>query len=212
MKDERKTKAQLIGELTELRKITGRHQTSAEQLSSELATNMREAAYVLRAHDGVIAYTNPAFARMFGYGEDEMVGRHASMVNAPTDKSPEETAAEILGDLERDGVWSGEVDNIKKDGTRFRCSAKVSSFDHAEHGTLLLAVHADITERVNAESALRERVKELRCLHDASEAIRVAKGPDELLASVVRLIPPGWQYPEITCARITVDEDRKSVV
>jgi len=80
-----------------------------------------------------------------------------------------------------------------------------------ERGEWMVAeVNADISERKRAEEALRqrthdlgERVKELSCLYGAS-ALMVGQGGslDEVLQGVVALIPPAWQYADITCARI----------
>jgi signal transduction histidine kinase len=54
--------------------------------------------------------------------------------------------------------------------------------------------------------ALRERVKELTCLYGISRLTESEGAPlGELLERVVQLIPPGWQYPEATEARIVVD-------
>jgi len=56
-------------------------------------------------------------------------------------------------------------------------------------------------------SAYDERVKELNCLYSISHLIETPgiSLPDILLGSV-KLLPPAWQYPQITCARITQDE------
>ena len=50
---------------------------------------------------------------------------------------------------------------------------------------------------------LTQRVKELKCLYGIS-ALRERPGTtlEEILQGVADLIPPSWQYPEITCARI----------
>jgi signal transduction histidine kinase len=57
------------------------------------------------------------------------------------------------------------------------------------------------------EWALRERVKELTCLYGIA---RVTQPPGislaEALQAIVELLPPAWQYPDIACARIVVDE------
>jgi two-component system NtrC family sensor kinase len=54
--------------------------------------------------------------------------------------------------------------------------------------------------------ALRERVKELTCLYGIAQ---VAQQPrlslDGILQSIAELLPPAWQYPEITTARILLD-------
>lgn len=57
-----------------------------------------------------------------------------------------------------------------------------------------------------AQWALRERVKELTCLYGIARiASRPGTGVDQLLTEIVEVLPPGWQYPEITEARITLD-------
>ncbi len=57
-----------------------------------------------------------------------------------------------------------------------------------------------------AQWALRERVKELTCLYGVTRASQKQdKSADELLQEIVELLPPAWQYPEITAARITLD-------
>jgi len=65
-------------------------------------------------------------------------------------------------------------------------------------------------ERV--EHALRERVKELRCLYGIAKLVeRQEPSLDGLLQGVVDLLPSSWQYPENTCARIIFEEkDYKS--
>jgi signal transduction histidine kinase len=56
------------------------------------------------------------------------------------------------------------------------------------------------------EVALRERVKELTCLYEMSElAYQDNLSFDELINNTLKLIPPAWQYPEYTVARIILD-------
>ena len=127
---------------------------------SEVARNMTEGAYIVGLHDTIIRYANPKFENMFGYEPGEMIGKHASIVNAPTDLSPEARADEIMEVIRRTGEWHGEVNNIKKDGTRFWCYANVSTFNHPVFGDVLLAVHSDITEHKRAEEALKISLRE----------------------------------------------------
>jgi PAS domain S-box-containing protein len=56
--------------------------------------------------------------------------------------------------------------------------------------------------------ALSERIKELNCLFGLSRLVE-QRGITlkEILQGVIDLIPPAWQYPEITCARIQFDTD-----
>ena len=53
---------------------------------------------------------------------------------------------------------------------------------------------------------LRERVKELTALHGTARILQDDARPvADALAAVAALIPPAWQYPELTCARIVFD-------
>ncbi|NLA76059.1 MAG: sigma 54-interacting transcriptional regulator [Deltaproteobacteria bacterium] len=54
---------------------------------------------------------------------------------------------------------------------------------------------------------LEERVKELNCLYNISELFeRPGASLDEMLQGTVNVIPSAWQYPDITCARITLEK------
>jgi PAS domain S-box-containing protein len=73
--------------------------------------------------------------------------------------------------------------------------------------------HENITERKEAEEALRkttrelaERVRELNCLYGLSQLVeRSGSSLDKILQGVFELVRPAWQYPEILCARIILD-------
>ena len=72
---------------------------------------------------------------------------------------------------------------------------------------------AEVEARKRAEAVLKrrthelgERVKELNCLYGISHLMEkpgISLG--EILQETVDLIPPSWQYPEITCARIVLN-------
>ncbi len=72
----------------------------------------------------------------------------------------------------------------------------------------------NITERQQAEKRLQkkthdldERVKELNCLYGISELVEKPDvSLDEVFQGIVNLIQPSWQYPEITCSRIKIDD------
>ncbi|MFN2233984.1 MAG: PAS domain-containing protein [Anaerolineales bacterium] len=64
--------------------------------------------------------------------------------------------------------------------------------------------HMDL-EKQRLTHALGERVKELSCLYNISKLVMT---PDislgEILQGTADLIPPSWQYPEITCVRVVL--------
>lgn len=139
-----------------IRDITERKKAEEElRLHSEIMENLTEGVYLVGLDDITIKYTNTKFIDMFGYEPGEMIGKHASIVNAPFDKDPRETAKEIIDILNETGEWHGEVNNIKKDGTTFWCYANVSIFNHSKYGKVIVAIHTDITERKKIEEDLK---------------------------------------------------------
>jgi len=78
-----------------------------------------------------------------------------------------------------------------------------------EERNLINAVAETISRLVahnEAQWALRERVKEFTCLYGISTtASRPHIELEDFLREIIELLPPGWQYPEITQARITLD-------
>ncbi len=65
---------------------------------------------------------------------------------------------------------------------------------------------SDIEVRLHSlNHDLIERVKELGCLYGISRLVENKENTlDDILKGVAELIPPSWQYPEVTCARITL--------
>ncbi|CAK0764008.1 hypothetical protein CCP3SC1_400031 [Gammaproteobacteria bacterium] len=137
-----------------------------------LTNNMQEGLSLIRSSNGLIVFTNPKFDAMFGYTTDEIHGRHVSCLNAPTDDSPEENARKIMEVLNRTEMWSGEIKNIRKDGTVFWCNATVSSFVHHDYGKVWLAIHQDITERKKLEQTQIEYLERIRELGQRLLAIQ----------------------------------------
>ena len=143
-------------DLVILRDITERKRVEEERLFlTTVFNNMMEGVYLVRAADGTIASANSRFEQMFGYEPGELIGQHVSIVNAPTERSPEETAAEITAELRRNRVWLGEVQNVRKDGTVFWSHAVVATYTHPRHGEVWVSIHRDITDRKQMEVELR---------------------------------------------------------
>ena len=166
-------KGNLIGIVLIFRDVTERRKAENElRLQSKIIENISEGVFLIKLDDGTIAFTNPAFDELFGYNPSEMISKNIAIVNAPTDKTPEETREEIKGILKDTGEWHGEVLNVKKDGTLFWCYANISLFEHPEYGTVFVAVNTDITERKQSEEKVRELIKRYERLTDnADEAI-----------------------------------------
>lgn len=120
---------------------------------SEIFNSIAEGVYYIGVDDGLIKFTNARFNELFGYKADELVGKHVSIVNAPSENA-EDTYHEISSHLKKFGNWHGEVKNVKKDGREFWCKAAVSTFTHNHYGPIWISIHQDITERKESESII----------------------------------------------------------
>lgn len=69
--------------------------------------------------------------------------------------------------------------------------------------TAMLATKQELEERRRVEQALGERVKELKTLHDFAQLLlNQDMSVSALLQTLLSMLPAGWQYPDITAARV----------
>jgi len=105
----------------------------------------------------------------------------------------------------RDGLWSGESTIAATDGRRVPVWQAILAHRSSE-GDLeyLSTVIQDLTEWKAAEEALRERVKELRTLYQATREIaRADRSLEERLGQVVSELPDGFLEPANTRVRLS---------
>lgn len=143
-----------------------------------MVKNMAEGLCLVRATDVSFVYVNPSFEQMFGYAQNELLGKPVAVVNAPLDKPPEAVALEIMGCLERTGTWRGEIANIRKDGVVFWCFVTISTFEHPDWGKLWLSIHQDITAHKQQEEKLRLTA---RVFETTLEAIMITDATGEII-------------------------------
>ena len=91
-------------------------------------------AHVSRA-DGHVISVNAATERLFGYARGALHGRHLSELSAAPARSPEQRAREIAHDITVTGVWSGESEGLRADGSTFPCTVSLSEVAGAEPGS-----------------------------------------------------------------------------
>jgi PAS domain S-box-containing protein len=156
----------------------------AADVDQGLVANLAAAVALIAADDGEIVYTNVRWDQTFGYDRHELRGRHIAVVNAATDETPEARARQIFEALARDGVWDGEVHNVRKDGSHFWSHCNVSRFDHPAHGPVWLSVHMDVTAQRAAHQRLLATEQRYRRVFDMSPA-PLALLRDDLRLSLV---------------------------
>jgi PAS domain S-box-containing protein len=121
-----------------------------------------------------IVGVNPAFERLFGYSQAEVIGRHPFELFVPEDRR--RAVAELFERI-RQGTNPEVVDgtSITKLGER-RVLEWLNTPLHREDGAFLgvIAMATDITERVASERALRESEARIRAINAELE-VRVAQ-------------------------------------
>ncbi|MGH8076288.1 MAG: diguanylate cyclase domain-containing protein, partial [Lysobacter sp.] len=136
------------------RDITASRSAERERrVSSEVLRSMAEAVVVFDRGFEFVSI-NPAFTRMTGYGDIEVIGRSTSLLDSH--QHDPEFYRGMRDELERNSLWAGEIWQQRKDGTEFLCWLQASSVQEAggQRGHYV-AVLSDITDQKRAEQELR---------------------------------------------------------
>ena len=141
--------------ITLIEDITERKQREREL--SRLATAVEQTAdsIVITDAEGTIQYVNPAFERITGYSEAEVLGQNPRMLKSgKTDPAVYRDLWETIGNGK---VWTGQLTNKRKDGTLFEERVTISPIrDDCGKIVSYIAVKQDITNQIKLEQQLRQ--------------------------------------------------------
>ncbi|MEE1675841.1 PAS domain S-box protein [Agarivorans aestuarii] len=149
-----------------MRDISDRKRTEQElQLAAE-AFDANEAIFITNQHAQIVR-VNQAFTRITGYSEEEAIGQTPSILSSG--EHGKEFFDNMWQHLKQEGVWSGEIVNLRKNGERLPEWLSISSVKDPEGEVSHYVAHfTDLSEQKAVEQSL-ERAK-----HDA-EAASLAK-------------------------------------
>ncbi|MBJ6751843.1 PAS domain S-box protein [Geomonas anaerohicana] len=102
---------------------------------------------------GRLLKVNPAFCRMTGYKEGELLDMDLVAVCHPEDRQPCRESLASLGESGRSGVQA-EFALLRRDGASVYCQATFNLLRGGAGGTSVLAVLQDVSARRQAEEAL----------------------------------------------------------
>jgi PAS domain S-box-containing protein len=149
----------------------------AIQLINHTFKSIQECISITDSHNNIL-FVNQAFLNTYGYTENELIGKSINIVRADVPPVGDAILRETLV-----GGWQGELFNRKKDGTIFPISLSTSVvYDEKKQPIALVGVAIDITERKEAEDALRAKEEKYKQLFDASPDGIILIGPDARIA------------------------------
>jgi len=126
---------------------------SDRRIAEEVIRSMTEAVAVSDLDFGFL-HVNPAFTRITGWREEEIIGRSTALLNCS--QHPPELYAAMRETLNHSGHWRGELWQRRKDGDEFLSWIEVSEVrDALGLRTHFVSVISDITDRKRTEQELR---------------------------------------------------------
>jgi PAS domain S-box-containing protein len=209
-----------------------KHAENELQETKDFLDNIIESSLdsiVILDKSGYITRTNKAFLTLLGMREEEVIGKHLIECSPLEKGNYPSTTGEIIyidddffaslktamATLLNEGmVINRRTLYLTKDKSVVPAEDSLG-FLFDEHGERIGAVGVirDITERKRVERViekrthdLEERIKELGALYAISKLCQQQGiGREELFQGIVDTIPPSFQYPESTCARIVIE-------
>jgi len=166
------------------------------------------------APDGRFLRINDRFCQIVGYGREEMLALTFQDITHPDDMEEDlDNVRKMLnGELP---TYTMDKRYLRKDGSISWVNLTVSLVrDRAGAPDYFISAVVDVNDVKQIQAALeqrtgalKERLKELACLYSISR-VKAQEGLalGSRLKRMVKCIPPGFQYPEVTEASIRLNE------
>jgi len=154
----------------ELREAESRRERrrAEEQLryQAHLLSNVND-AIIASDENYLITFWNRAAESLYGWSAEEVMGKYGPDITKTEFLNLDRN--EMLSHIRETGIWRGEVTQSKKDGTRFFCEVSTLLLrDEPGNVTGYVSMNHDITERKQAEEAVRASEEQYRSLFEDS--------------------------------------------
>ncbi len=178
---------------------------------------------LILSRDFKIIWVNEAFQNQTGFKIEDIISNHCYKITHRQDvpcQPPHDLCPVLVAEKTGNSTITTHIHFDSKGNKIFVQASAYPMRDKEGEITKFVCMYKDITDQKKTEEMLRktlsnseqlahdlaERVKELNCLYSIS--LLVDKSDlsfEELLQGIINIVTPAWQYPRITCARITVE-------
>jgi PAS domain S-box-containing protein len=180
------------------------HRNHLEEIVEERAAELRKAneelcvkdnairassaAFAIGDLEGNLVYVNPSFLKLWGYSDEKEVLGHP-ILDFWHNK---DLIAEVIGETQEKGYWTGELKGTRNDGERFICVANASLvLDEGGSPVGMASSFVEVTE-------LRENEEKYRSVVErANDGIIVAQGRELVFANQAFASMSGYSVDEI---------------
>jgi two-component system, cell cycle sensor histidine kinase and response regulator CckA len=197
--DAAKSREQLLEELEAAQEQVAELRGAAERL--QLLSRISESgvsAVIATDLEFRITYASPAFRRLYAYSEGELLGQLPDFLNA--EPLSELIQQDIYRTVSAGEVWTGEALQRRGDGTTFHGELTVFPLRDDLGNTVAYAGRQrDITERKQAEEALRQQRDFAKSLLDTAQVAILVLDPEARVVSFNRYMEElsGYQLSEV---------------
>jgi len=205
MSDKKKTKDQLIDELAGMRqRLTALEALETERMRAEekfrRILDAAPDAMVIVNTDGKIVLVNAQTEQLFGYTRGELIGQSVEMLIPERFQAPHGDHRRAYASQPRVRPMGTALDLYarRKDGSEFPVEISLSPIE-TDDGVLVSSAIRDVTERRQAERALRQKTAFVQLLQRVAVAANEASTSEKVLQYALDQVcaHTGWPVGDV---------------
>lgn len=138
--------------------ITQKMLEEQERKLLALAVEQTDECIIITDHQAKIQYVNPSFEKITGFSPAEVQGNHLNIISSGT--HDDAFYQQIISTLKKGEVWSGHLQNRKKDSSPYKAKVTISPIkDYEDKITHYVTVMRDVTIEQKIEEQMRQTQK-----------------------------------------------------